>query len=212
MQENWIDTVAAIASAVAAIASVVVAIVIWKAQAKQEKQAQQIALFDKRYDIYQESLRIIGFSKFVFVEDDGMTMPNYLLMANMVLTDYDLMKDGYFLTEHIRLQHALNVGSKDDRDKADRDLYYHDLNANNHLLQLQEKTLNVIKSSKFCFDEKIFDALNSCVNAFFLYILIFVNGNSQESERDRSLLKNCLLAIENDKIIERMEEYLSLTK
>ena len=41
-------------------------------------------------------------------------------------------------------------------------------------------------------------------------IAIFKNGNAQEYERDRTLLKEKIYFIENEKIIENMEEYLSL--
>jgi hypothetical protein len=207
-----ISLIISISSAIAAIASVVVAIVVGGMQTKQAERSQQITLFDKRYEIYQEALRILSFAKFALVDDENATMPNYLVIANMVLTDYNLIKDGKFLVDHLFLQRTIKTASKEESDKADRDLFYHDWDANNKLLQLREKIANTIKPSKFCFDEKIYNTLNACINELFDYILVFKNGNSQENERDKSLLVKYVLMIETDKTIEKMEEYLAITK
>lgn len=210
--ENLIGAIASVFSAIAAFASVFVAIVIWRAQSKQEKNSQQIAMFDKRYEIYQTVLRIIDFARFALLEDSTVTIPNHLVIADMVLTDYDLIKDGQFLVRHLSLQKAVKEGYKEERDKADRDLFYHDWDANNKLLHLKEKTLSIIKPSKFCFDEKVVNISSALVNEFFDYILIFKDGSAKEDKRDISTLEKCLNTMKAEKVIEKMEEYLSITK
>ena len=208
--EIWISAIASTFSAVAAITSVFVAIIIGKAQSKQEKKAQQIAMFDKRYEIYQSTLRVLSLAKLALLENKYYNVPNYIFVADKVLSEYGLMENKSFLTQRMSIQRELESSSKESREKADRDYYYLDYRANNDILQLREKVSNTIKSTRFCFDEKIYNSLYPCMVEFFDYISIFKNGNAQEYERDKTLLEKYLLVIESEKIIERMEEYLSL--
>lgn len=212
---DW-DTIAAIASAIATIATVVVTIIIACSQGKREKQAQKIALFDKRYKIYEETLRLFGFSKFVLEEDKqkelSNTVPNYLMIAYMVIEEYNLMSGKDYILERSRLQRTVQEKGGEEGHKADRDLYYLENFAHTELLQLKQQSLNAIKPSLFCFDKDICNMLNKYVEELFSYIAIFKNGTAQEKPRNISSLQEIIKKIEDKKIIEKMERYLSINK
>ena len=211
--QKWIDiapSIASIASAVAAIASVVIAIMFGCLQRRQECNAQRIALFDKRYDIYQTFVDIFEIMQFALIKDDATTVPNYLVVADMVLESHELMKDKHFLTEHLRLNRIAQTGNKEDRECADRDLFYLDWYAHNQLLQLRSKTISKIKPAKFCFDEGLHDVLKNTIQEFFDYILIFKTGSAKEQDRDPHALRTYLEEIDRKKILEKMETYLEI--
>lgn len=210
--ENMVGIISAIASAVAAVASVVIAVLFGILQKNQAENSQKIALFDKRYDIYRTSVDIFEIIRFSSIEDSDVTIPNYLVIANMVIESYDLLKDKKFLVEHLRLNSVLQTASKKEREQADRDLFYLDWDANNQLLQLRNKILAQIKPAKFCFNEEIYDSLKRTIEEFFYYILLFRGGSAVEKERDATLLKKYIAEIADKKVFEQMESYLEIAK
>ena len=209
--ENWIDTVAAICSAVAAIASVVVAIVIWRAQSKQEKRAQQIALFDKRYEIYQTALKFYRIASMTPEKRKGDSVPGYLLLASIFIEEYGLIEENY-LAERNRLLYVIENSDRDTSHKADMDFAMLDYHANLKLLQLKERLLCEIQPSRFCFSEKIYAEIYLLVGELFDYIMIIRNGTAKEDDRDDSALRRRVQLMRDEKIIEQMEEYLSIAK
>ena len=208
---NWIDTVSAVGSAVAAVASVVVAIIVWRAQSKQEKRTQQIALFDKRYAIYQTSLNILRIASMPSVQNENYQNPGYLSLASFLIEEYKLIEDDY-LAKRNHLLHIIETGAKDESDKADMDFAMLDYQTNLKLMQLREKLMNEVQPARFCFNEKVFAHISLLVHELFEYIMIIRNGSAMEDERDDSNLRQRVQAIRDEKIIEHMEEYLSIAK
>lgn len=210
--ENLVSMISTIASAVAAVASVFIAVLFGVLQKKRADNSQRIALFDKRYDIYKASVDLFEIIRFTSTNDSVVTVPQYLVVANMVIESYELMKGKEFLVEHLRLKRVVQAASKEESEQADRDLFYLDWYAQNRLLQLRSKILAQIKPAKFCFNEEIYMCLKRTVEEFFHYILLFRNGSAEEKERDSALLNKYVAEIEGKKVFEEMESYLEIAK
>ena len=212
--ESLIAIITSICSAVAAIASVIVAILVWHSQIKQEKCAQQIALFDKRYEIYKVATKVIRMTKASLGQSDYHDNPRYLLMANFWINEYDLIKFDY-LSKRNQLIHTIELGSKEgitkeDRDKADIELAILDWEVNLKLIQLKENLLIDIQPAQFCFNAEIYTRVFLLIHELFEYMMIIRDGSSIEKDRDDSALKGSLMDIEENRVVAQMQKHLSI--
>ena len=208
--ENWISAIASIFSAVAAVASVVVAVLVWKAQSKQEKRSQEIALFDKRYEIYQTALKLLSIAGASSRNEKGKNSA-YLTLASYLIAEYKVIEDNY-IEKRNQLICIIENAEKDISDKADMELAILDGETNLKLMRLRDQLMDEIQPARFCFDDKIYAHLSFLVHELFDYIMIIRNGSAIETERDDSALKKRVKEIRDYKVIEQMEECMSITK
>ena len=208
--ENWISAIASIFSAVAAVASVVVAVLVWKAQSKQEKRSQEIALFDKRYEIYQTALKLLSIAGASSRNEKGKNSA-YLTLASYLIAEYKVIEDNY-IEKRNQLLCIIENAEKDISDKADMELAILDGETNLKLMRLRDQLMDEIQPARFCFDDKIYAHLSLLVHELFDYIMIIRNGSAIETERDDSALKKRVKEIRDYKVIEQMEECMSITK
>ena len=208
--ENWISAIASIFSAVAAVASVFVAVLVWKAQSKQEKRSQEIALFDKRYEIYQTALKLLSIAGASSRNEKGKNSA-YLTLASYLIAEYKVIEDNY-IEKRNQLLCIIENAEKDISDKADMELAILDGETNLKLMRLRDQLMDEIQPARFCFDDKIYAHLSLLVHELFDYIMIIRNGSAIETERDDSALKKRVKEIRDYKVIEQMEECMSITK
>ena len=212
---DW-NTIAAIASAVAAIAAVAVSIIISYTQGKRERQAQKIDLFDKRYHIYCEFLKLYKYSKYVKQDPSDLNPKtdflNYIEILDLITSEYRFLDGRSYLGEHNKLLNLIETTKGDERHQADLQFGYLDLNVQGKLDHLYESLVNEIQMGQFIFSEDVCAPMKLYVEEFYKYVGVFSKGSSQETVRDASKLLETIQQINKRKIIESMEKDLSYIK
>ena len=206
----------AVFSAIAAIASVIVTIIVAISQNERDKNAQKIALFDKRYKIYETALKIFSFSEFIYnkkehklCDEDTFDAP---MLASLIAESYDVFEEKEYIYKRSALLRIINEKDGEESKKADMDLYYLDACMNGKLLLLKEQILNSLRPAYFCFDNQTGDYLKKYVEALFDYTGIFKNKSAENNFRYNENFLNTINEIYDEKIFERMETLLSIKK
>lgn len=209
---NW-NTVAAIAPAVTSIAALVVSIIVASTQRKRDKRAQELSLFDKRYQIYCKFISVYKYAVFVRQDEQDLDLKseklNYLSILDMVADDYDFLEGKSYRAQHNYLLNIINTTGGEESHTADMQLYYLDAGVQKKLGYLRNTLLSEIQMAEFCYDGRICEALKRYIEELYLYISVFSKGSAQESVRNASELLLAIETIEKENTIGAMKKLLS---
>jgi len=213
--ENTIDwnTIAAIASAIAAFLALIVSIIVACSQKRQASQEQRISLFDKRYDIYCEFIRIFKFSEFVEQENSYTVsvgkQSNRLYIIDRIAEEYSLLGKRSFSEEYLYYDRVTREsGGADEMRAMNKE---HELEEEiSEKLRYLRATLNArIKPSEFCYSEKIEKCITEYIEALFAYVIQF---HVNEKTEAYVYLKEKIQAITDEKIIDIMRDGLKISR
>lgn len=207
---EWTSVLTVITS----ICALGVTIIVSCAQHRQEKKAQKITLFDKRYNLFEEFSVLYGFSQFALelesnVDKQKTTIENYVVVVDAIVDHFGFLKDKSFVSERFRLDRIAKIGGEEGH-LADIELMNLEMYVNQKLIHLKKQSFKMVTASKFCFNKEVSDSMNEFINALFNYIEIYKNGSAMEEYRDISSLKNATLMLEKKEIFKKIEKYLSV--
>lgn len=210
--DQWVSLICSVASALAAIAAVIVAVIVGVKQTKQEKKALNISLFEKRYDIYCDFLRIFKFAKYVQRDNDYTLSPhkqsNSLYIADQLIKEYELMDRNSFGYEIIRLQETIaNSGGAEELNALNKESDLKET-AKEKLLLQKQSLITKAKIAEFCFDKVISDNMNNYIDNLFEYALLFDSKDPKIFDQ----LITAINRIEKDETISRMHDMVNLVK
>ena len=208
--ESDVEVIAVVASAVAAIASVIVAIIVAASQKKRDKSAQKISLFDKRYKIYCDFLRIYKYAERVkqgAKKELNEKIPNYVEILDELVKDYNFLEGKSYSAEYNYLEHKTNKGGEEGH-KADYELYYLDKKVQDQLTSLKTTLVSEVQMSEFCYNSDLCSYLRSFITEFINYVSVFKDGSALRSERDATDLLESVRQINEHKIIDKMKKEL----
>ena len=209
---QYVSLICSIASALAAIAAVIVAIIVGTKQTRQEKKALDISLFEKRYDIYCDFLRIFQFAQYVQKDNDYTLSPhkqsNSLYIADQIIKEYRLMERGSFGYDIIRLQETIsNSGGAEELRALNEESDLKEA-AKEKLLSLKQSLITKAKIAEFCFDKTISDNMNNYIDNLFEYALLFDSKDPRIFEQLIASIKE----IEKEQTASRMHDMVNLVK
>lgn len=205
-----LTTIATVASAIAAIASVFVAIIVGTNQKKSEKRSQDIELFDKRYDVYRDFVRIFQYSSFVQEETlytlsrDGRS--NNLYILNRILQDYELPSGKSFTAKLLEINRMLKEGSNSEEMTAINDEDQLERQVTKEIIPIRVSLENKMKSAEFLYTKEISNAAVGYVTALFDYLVPFSNRSDNYRQ-----LKGSIENINDTKIIDKMRETIDFS-
>lgn len=210
MDKINLEVLAVVASAIAAIASVIVAVIVAVSQKKRDKSAQKISLFDKRYKIYCDFLRIYKYSELVKHDvniNSNDKAPNYIEILDAIVKDYNFLEGKSYTGEYNYLEHQTNKGGEEGH-KADCELYYLDKKVQDQLLSLKAVLVSEVQMSEFCYDNDICSYLRSYILSLINYVSVFRDGSALRTERDATDLLESIRQIKEQKIVDKMKKEL----
>ncbi len=210
MDKINVEVIAAVASAVAAIASVIVAVIVAESQKKRDKSAQKISLFDKRYKIYCDFLRIYKYSEIV-KQDAKINLndkaPNYIEILDAIVKDYNFLEGKSYSGKYNYLEYQTNKGGEEGH-KADCELYYLDKKVHDQLISLKTSLISEVEMSEFCYESDLCRYLRSYIIELINYVSVFRDGSAQRTERDSTDLLESIRQIREHKIVDKMKKEL----
>ncbi len=207
---QWITTIATIASAIAAIASVFVAIIVGRNQKKYEKRSQDIELFNQRYEIYKDFMRVFQYSSFVQEETQFTILrrerTNNLYILSMILVDYELPSGNNFESEYREIQQLLTEGGNSDELRALSRECNLEQQIKKELEPIQVALETKMRSAEFLFSKEITVATVEYVSALFEYMIPFSKGTNNFNK-----LVTTIDRIKNMRIIEEMRSTIDFS-
>jgi hypothetical protein len=177
------------------------------------KKSQRISKFERQYEIFDCFYSLYKFISSIKQDssdlDTNKDMPNYLVVMNAVIDDFDLLDGKHYSTESRKLGELARKGGEEGK-RADLDSYFFAASTDSRLHNLKNRSLSIIGKGRFFFETQLIDMMNLFINELFNYIAVFQDGSGQENPRDASLVLDVVDELVRVKIIEKLERDLYL--